>query len=117
MKVRFFDIEWEAEDADGKPLSATELGLPTDLVLEVDDEDFDFENFCEAGADYLSDHFGWLVRKFDITAEGKCPSCGADLDYQEGEVQDHTYVYKVHCTECDWAGKECYDLVFSSQEL
>ncbi len=62
MRVRFFDIEWET---DGE-----EVDLPTECVLEVDEEvpeslDMDLATFLnEEGANLLSDAFGWLVQGF-----------------------------------------------------
>ena len=47
--------------------------------------------------------------------EGKCPKCGAELDYGSGEIQDDQFAYDVTCTDCEWAGKEWYTLQFEEQ--
>jgi len=44
--------------------------------------------------------------------QGKCPECGGQLDYQEGEMHDEQYCYTVSCTNCDWSGLEWYILTF-----
>jgi hypothetical protein len=45
--------------------------------------------------------------------EGKCPDCGADLNYFCGAIEGSTCGYDVACTNCEWEGNEWYDLVFS----
>ena len=57
MQVRFFDIDW---DTDGE--SQTELGLPTECVLEVADD----TELPVDGADCLSNEWGWCVNSFDF---------------------------------------------------
>jgi hypothetical protein len=44
--------------------------------------------------------------------EGKCPMCGADLEYSNIGLQDRNFFYEVTCTECEWSGKEWYVLTF-----
>ncbi len=102
MKVKFFDISW---DTDGE-----RADLPSEVTLTVDD-DTDLE---EQGADILSDKFGWCVNglNYEVHTEGKCPKCKADLEYDDGEVQDESYFYRVSCPSCEWSGLEWYDLVF-----
>jgi hypothetical protein len=114
MPVRFYDIQWDTYDEEkGETLDLASLNLPTDCVMSVED-DIDVK---EDGAELLSQEHGWLVKGFRFQVPGKCPDCGADLDYQGGEVQDECYVYDVTCTnpDCDWAGKECYNLHFAEQ--
>ena len=112
MNVRFYDIQWDTHDEEkGETLDLASLNLPTDCVMDVEDD----VEVKEDGAELLSQEYGWLVKGFKFQVEGKCPECGVDLDYQGGEVQDECYVYDVSCTECDWSGKECYDLYFAEQ--
>jgi hypothetical protein len=56
MKVRFYDIEW---DTGGRDPDEPEPELPTEVVLEVDD-DLDLDEDTNA-ADVLTDHFDWCV--------------------------------------------------------
>lgn len=68
MKVRFFDIVWDTtENGSQDQLSASptaeSCGLPSETILEVDDDiDLDTE-----GADALSDKYGYCV--FDYKYE------------------------------------------------
>lgn len=50
MKIRITNIDW---DTDGKHVS----NLPIEILVDFEDE-FDPEQEI---ADWLSDHFGWLV--------------------------------------------------------
>lgn len=54
IPVRFFDIEWET---DGETVY-----LPKEVTLEID-SDIDLS---DAGANALSDEFGWLVNGFQF---------------------------------------------------
>lgn len=54
MRVRLFDIDWDADDH--------ETDLPTELTIEVD-EDFDADN---DSADWLSDNYGWCVNSVNV---------------------------------------------------
>jgi hypothetical protein len=57
--IRFFNIQWDTTDAE-HPVGQV-VDLPTDVVLDVDDDlDPEYE-----GADVLSDKFGWCVTSFD----------------------------------------------------
>ncbi len=88
MKVTFFNIVWDKEVSEVSH-------LPSEVVLDIDD-DIDLK---EQGADVLSDKFGWCVNSvnYRIQRKGKCPKCGADLEYDEGQVQDESYFYRVCC--------------------
>ena len=56
MKVRFTNIQW---DTDGMSLEACEL--PTETILEVDQEE-DMNQYLEdEGANLLSDQYGFCV--------------------------------------------------------
>jgi len=57
MQVRFYDIEWDMTDSD-KPRTPEECGLPSECVLEVEDD----IDLSRDGADVLSQHYGWLVK-------------------------------------------------------
>jgi hypothetical protein len=57
MLVRFCDINW---DTDGE--NPVELGLPSEVVLEVEND----TNVEDEGADILSDRFGWCVNSFSF---------------------------------------------------
>jgi hypothetical protein len=61
MQVRFSNINW---DTDG-----TEVDLPDEVTLDVDD-DLDVD---EAGADVLSDHYGWCVLNFNWESSTQAP--------------------------------------------
>jgi hypothetical protein len=68
MQVRFFNIQWDTE-SNGKTYSPRALGLPVEVVREVDPDDMDGMTFDEymnqEGADLLSDQFGWCVYGYD----------------------------------------------------
>ena len=42
-----------------------------------------------------------------------CPSCGSDVEYGGGQVEDAEYVYKWTCEDCGTYGRDYYDMVFS----
>jgi hypothetical protein len=67
VKVRFFDIEWDTgdEDLDEDP-SPSECGLPSECVVEVED-DLDLD---EEGADALSERYGFCVSRCSFEVIG-----------------------------------------------
>jgi ssDNA-binding Zn-finger/Zn-ribbon topoisomerase 1 len=46
-------------------------------------------------------------------SEGICPSCEAQLELGEGIVEGDTFSRDAKCPQCDFEGKQIYDLVFS----
>jgi len=52
MKIKFSDIRWDTDDRDPK-----ECGLPTEAIIEVDDD----VDVREEGADFLSDKYCYCV--------------------------------------------------------
>ena len=61
MKVRFFDIDWDFDDLNGRELKEVNAMLPKEPVIEVDDD----TDIYEEGADILSDEYGFFVYGFD----------------------------------------------------
>jgi hypothetical protein len=61
VKVRFFDIEWDFDEGD-------RADLPSECVLEVEDD----VDPAEAGADALSDRYGFCVSRcsFEVVGHG-----------------------------------------------
>ena len=58
MQVRFFDIDWDmTEDDSEETRTPQDCGLPSECVLEVEDD----IDLAEDGTDVLSQHYGWLV--------------------------------------------------------
>jgi hypothetical protein len=56
--VRFYCIDWDtSSEEDETPVSAAALGLPEEVIRQVDD-DVDLE---EEGASLLSDEYGYCV--------------------------------------------------------
>ena len=49
--------------------------------------------------------------------EGICPKCGSDLDYGILLPDGMDIYYEVECPQCDFVGKEWYDLSFAGQEI
>jgi DNA-directed RNA polymerase subunit RPC12/RpoP len=47
-----------------------------------------------------------------VIKDGKCPKCGAALDYGAIGLQDHDFYWEVECPECGFAGKEWHTLTF-----
>ena len=71
MKVRFFDIEWAT---DGRSLE--KCGLPTECVLEIDEElakDYDTVDgyLDEEATTLLSDQYGFLLNgcKYEVVKQ------------------------------------------------
>ena len=60
MNIRFHNIQW---DTSGDDSEQVDVGLPTEVTLEVDD-DLDVST---EGADVLSDKYGFCVFGFDYT--------------------------------------------------
>jgi len=66
MRVKFFDIQWDTSDDDTDEIpSASACGLPSECVLEVED-DIDIE---EEGADALSDQYCYCVFGFSYEVQ------------------------------------------------
>lgn len=61
MKVRFFDIDWDLEDLNNREKKEVLSYLPTQPIIEVDDD----VDINEEGADILADHYGYCVYDFD----------------------------------------------------
>jgi hypothetical protein len=58
MQVRFFNIDWDmTEDDSEETRTPQDCGLPSECVLEVEDD----MDLAEDGSDVLSQHYGWLV--------------------------------------------------------
>lgn len=75
MKVRFYDIKWDTDE--------TEIELPSELTLEVDDEDGSPDALNEFGADLLSDEKGYCVESFSwqtLPKSGMPLSCFDNTD-------------------------------------
>jgi hypothetical protein len=72
--VRLFDIQW---DTDGEP--ADELGLPSEHIAVVDDDEWDP---AEDAADLLSDEYGFCVLgcSFTVLTNPKLSESGFELD-------------------------------------
>ncbi len=49
---------------------------------------------------------------------GICPECGTGgvLVYDSPQMEDEYYVYLVRCTECEWAGREVYEMKYLHTE-
>ena len=69
MKVRFYNIEWDIEDAENKPIFRDHddcscyrvsciKDLPSEIVLDVDS----VFNASEEGVEFLSKKYGWCVK-------------------------------------------------------
>lgn len=78
--VRFYDIEWELDDADRSG------GMPSEIVLEVP-LDLDV---AEEGADLLSDRFGYCVKTFHFD-DGLPETSSEDMLLSEQELADLGY--------------------------
>lgn len=61
MKVRFFDIEWDLDDLNKRERKEVLSYLPTNPIIEVDDN----MDINEEGADILADTYGYCVHDFD----------------------------------------------------
>ena len=61
-KIRCFDIEW---DTDGETLE--DCGLPTECIIEVEDD----LDVVENGCDKLSDKYGFLLYGFKFEEIGQ----------------------------------------------
>ena len=51
------------------------------------------------------------------TDEGKCPSCGAEIEYGTAEPDGNSLGYEYFCPECENSGTEWYDLDFDSHTI
>lgn len=51
------------------------------------------------------------------TDEGKCPSCGAEIEYGTAEPDGNSLGYEYSCSECGGSGVEWYDLDFDSHTI
>ena len=57
------------------------------------------------------------VNSNEYEVEGICPDCGGPLDYDSFVPDGMGAYYEVHCPNCNFSGKEWYDLTFDEQEV
>lgn len=78
-------------------------------------------NSCGAeGNEYYDMTFSEIIDNYtDVssTSEGVCPKCGSDLDYGSLILDGMDIYYEVECSNCDFVGKEWYDLSYAGQEI
>ena len=53
------------------------------------------------------------MAKVKCNEQGKCPICGADIEYYSMEPDDIGIEYEWSCPKCHASGCECYNIEFA----
>lgn len=85
--------------------------------FELDDYGVKYPFICNScgtqGDEFYDMTFSEIVDDYTDESskdEGICPKCGSDLDYGSLIPDGMDIYYEVECPQCDFVGKEWYDL-------